>query len=325
MASPADTAAAVAAKARAAKIAADQAQVAAARRASEAVARRLAAGGTSTDPFGALDGANRDVAVYLNELFKSYGIDTLAPQILKMIQEGFSSDTISIQLQQTKEYKQRFAANDARIKAGLPALSPAEYISTERSYRQVMSEAGLPVGFYDSNDDFRKFLEMDVSPTEVKSRVDTAKEAINQAPPDTLAYAKQFYQIGDLVAYALDPTKAAPLVERRIKAAEAAALAAQNGNNLSQVNAEVIGGTGASLSDIQQGVGFISQEQKTTDKLSQIYGGDNVTQDDLVREVFQGNSEAATKRKKLASQERATFGGSSAQGKSSLTQGTGNI
>jgi hypothetical protein len=245
---------------------------------------------TNPDPFGALDGPDRDAAVALQQVFKSYGIETLAPQILKMIQEGLSSDTISIQLQNTKEYKQRFAANDARIKAGLPALSPAEYISTERSYRQVMTEAGLPVGFYDTPADFQKFLEKDISPTEVKGRVDAVAEAINQAPAETVNYFKQFYNTGDMIAYALDPSKAKPLIDKRIKAAEAAATAAANGTNLSQTNAEVIGQAGASLSDIQNGLGFIAQEQRTTDKLSQIYGGDNVT-----------------------------------QGKGTLTQGTGNI
>lgn len=294
-------------------------------RASRAAAFAKRAATNNNDPFGALTGSDRDAAEALNELFKSYGIETLAPQILKMIQDGFSSDTISIQLQQTKEYKQRFAANDARLKAGLPVLSPAEYISTERSYRQIMNEAGLPVGFYDSTDDFRKFLEKDISPTEIKSRVDTVSEAINKAPPDTLNYFKQFYNTGDMIAFALDPTKAQPLIDKRLKAAEAAAISAANGTSLSQGNAELIGGTGSSLSDIQNGLGFISQEQRTTDKLSQIYSGDNVTQDDLVQEVFQGSGLAATKRKRLASQERGAFSGSSAQGKGTLTQGTGNI
>lgn len=296
--------------------------------ASQAAARRAAAGArvdSATDPFGALVGSDRDAAMALNELFKSYGIETLAPQILKMIQAGFSSDTISIQLQDTKEYKQRFAANDVRIKNGLSALSPAEYISTERSYRQIMNEAGLPVGFYDSTDDFRGFLEKDISPTEIKSRVDSVSEAINKAPADTLKYFKQFYSTGDMVAFALDPTKAQPLIDKRLKATEAAAISAANGTSLSQSNAEIIGGGGSSLSDIQNGLGFISQEQRTTDKLSQIYAGDNVTQDDLVQEVFQGSGLAATKRKRLASQERGAFSGSSAQGKGTLTQGTGNI
>lgn len=279
---------------------------------------------TAVDPYGNLEGDDRDAAIALTDLFKTYGLETLAPKIIEMIQNGFSSDTIAIQLQDTAEYKKRFAANEKRLKAGLSVLSPAEYISTERSYRQIMSAAGLPIGFYDQTSDFENFLAADVSPTEVKSRVDTVTEAINKAPASTKDYFKQWYNEGDMIAFALDPKRAQPLIDQRIKAAEAAALAEQNKFSLSQSNAELIGSQGTSYADIQQGIGFIGAEQATTDKLSSIYGGDNVTQQDLVEEVFTGG--AGTKRKKLASQERATFSGGSSQAKNSLARTSeGNI
>jgi hypothetical protein len=299
-----------------------EARAASARRAAAAALVKARA---AVDPFGSLDGADRDAAVALNEVFKSYGLETLAPQIVKMIQQGFSADTISIQLQQTKEYKERFSANEKRVKAGLNALSPAEYIATERSYRQVMSQAGLPIGFYDSNKDFEAFLVKDVAPTEVKARVDAVTEALNKAPKETLAYAKQFYNIGDLVAFALDPAKAQPLVEQRLKAAEAAAIAGGQGFTLNKTSAELIGSQGTSLQDIQSGLGFVGQEAQTTNKLSQIYGGDNVTTEDLVSEVFSNDGVAAGKRRKLASQERAAFTGSSGQTKTSLNRNGGGI
>jgi hypothetical protein len=107
--------------------------------------------------------AQRDAATILQNVFAQYGLGSLAGQITGFIQQGYSADAISILLQNTPEYKQRFAANDARLKKGLPALSPAEYIATERSYRQVMSAAGLPLGFYDQTSDFQKFLENDMS------------------------------------------------------------------------------------------------------------------------------------------------------------------
>lgn len=295
----------------------DRAKAAAEKARAEAAKRRAI---EKADPFGALVGDDRDAAMALTELFKQYGLETLAPQIIKMIQDGFSSDTIAIQLQQTKEYKQRFAANERRVKAGLPALAPNEYLATERSYRQVMSAAGLPIGFYDQNSDFENFLTMDVSPTEVKARVDTVTDAINKAPAATKDYFKQWYGEGDMIAFALDPKRAQPLIDQRIKAAEAAAIAKNQGGYIDQSNAELIGASGASFGDLSTGVGFIASEQKTTDKLSSIYGGENVTTNDLVQEVFQGGNGA--KRKKLASQERATFSGGSGQTKSSLSKST---
>jgi hypothetical protein len=280
---------------------------------------------TPTDPLASLTGDQRDAAVALTSLFTSYGLATLAPQIIKFLQQGFSADTIAVELQDTKEYKQRFAANDARLKAGLPVLSPADYVSTETAYRQVMSAAGLPIGFYDSASDFQKFLENDVSPTEVKSRVDAVSDAIYNAPPETTNFFKQWYTTGDMIAYALDPKVATPLIEQRIRAAEAGAVASGQGLNLSKTNAELIGRQNGSLASTQQGLGFIAQEQPTTDKLGQIYGIDE-TQSDLVKEVFTSDGAAANKRKTLASRERASFAGSSAQGKTSLsTNGASNV
>lgn len=271
-----------------------------------------------------LTGPQRDADVALTNLFDSYGLKTLAPTILGYIQKGYSSDTISILLQDTPEYKQRFAANATRLKAGLPVLSPAEYIATEQSYRQLMSAAGLPPGFYDQTSDFTKLIAADVSPTEVQDRVNAAQEAIQKAPPETLSYFKQFYSSGDLVAYALDPTKAAPLVEQRLKSAEAAAIGSNDGVQLSRSNAEKIGTTGQSLADIQSGLQFVGQEQKTTDKLSQLYGG-AVTQDDLVAEVFDNDANAASKRTQLASRERGSFAQSTGQGKTSLAKDSGGF
>lgn len=266
----------------------------------------------------------QNAADSLTSLFNSFGLSTLAPDILKMAQQGLGADSISLQLQQTDAYKQRFAANDARIKNGLNALTPAEYISTERAYRQVMSNAGLPSGFYDQQSDFQGFLEKDVSPTELQNRVNAATEAVNQAPSDTLKVAQQWYGIGDLVAYALDPTKATSLVEKRLKAAEAGALAGRNGTSVSQGLAEDIGAQGLSLGQMQQGFGDVGQAAPVASKLSQIYAG-NVTSDDLVKEIFLNDATATNKVKGLASQERAAFSGNTGVGKGSFSTDGGQI
>jgi hypothetical protein len=270
---------------------------------------------------GAVDPAERDAAIILGNLFESYGLGSLAPKILDLIKQGYSADAISVLLMQTDEYKKRFSANEIRIKNGLPALSPAEYIATERSYRQVMSEAGLPVGFYDKQDDFTKFLASDVSPTELKGRVDIATEAVRQAPPETMSYFKQWYNEGDIIAYALDPTKAAPLIDQRIRAAESAGVAKAQGLNLNQSTAEQLGANKVSLDQARQGFGFIGQDLPTAQKLSGIYGGPAETQDDMVQEVFFNDGKAAAKRRNLASKERASFSGSSATGEGSLNKG----
>lgn len=278
------------------------------------------------DPLAGLTADDRDAYTFLRNQFARYGLESLAPIILEYLQQGFSSDTIAIQLQETDAYKQRFSANAARIKKGLPALSPAEYISTEKSYRQIMSHAGLPVGFYDQASDFQAFLENDISPTEVQSRVEAATEAIHRAPPETLSFAQQWYSTGDLVAYALDPSRAEPIVERRLRAAEAAAVAQERGMDLAQESAEIVARNVTSYEQIGQAVGAIGAQAKSTDYLADVYGG-TVTQQEIVKAVVENDVEATEKIRKLASQERASFGKKSAydNGQALSRRGGGNL
>lgn len=264
-----------------------------------------------------LTGQQRDAAVALTALFKSYGLESLAPRIIDFIKKGYSADTVSVMLQETPEYRQRFKANEARVKAGLSVLSPAEYIATERSYRDIMQSAGLPKGFYDQADDFTRFLSTDVSPTELKSRVDTAAEVVNRADRNTLDYFRQFYSTGDIIAYALDPKRAAPLIEKQLRAASIAGQAKGQMVNIDQATAERLSAMGVSVDQAQQGFGVVAAEQPTVSKLNSIYGAD-VTQQDLVSEVFAGNAQAAERRGRLASRERAAFGGSGGQSAGSL-------
>lgn len=278
--------------------------------------------GSYEDLLGKLTGTQRDVATAVLALFKQYGLETLAGKIVNFVQQGFSADTIGVMLQETPEYKKRFAANDTRIKKGLSALSPAEYISTEKSYRAIMNAAGLPIGFYDSPTDFQKFLESDVSPTEVQDRVNVASEAIYNADKETVTWFKKFYTSGDLIAYALDPGRAAPIIERNIRAAEAAAQAASSGVGIGRDMAEKLGAAGVNLQQLRQGFGFIGGEQENASKLGEIYGT-AITGEDLTSEVFLDDATAAKKRTKLASQERSSFNGAAGAGGGALSRDRG--
>lgn len=273
----------------------------------------------TSDPFGGLSGADRDAAVAVQNLFAGYGIGTLAPKIVDYIKQGYSADTISILLQQTPEYKARFAGNDARVKAGLGALSPAQYIATEQAYRNVLQEAGVPSGFYDSPSDFTDWIAKDVSPTEIKSRVDAASQVITQADPGVLNAFRQYYSTGDMIAYALDPNRAAPLVGKAFQAAQVGGAALDQGINVGQGTAEQLAGNGVSFAQAQQGFGQVAQDSANYAKLGQI-SGVATSQNDLVQSVFNSNGQDVLKVNRLASQERARFAASSGQGQSSMTR-----
>lgn len=270
-----------------------------------------------------LSGPQRDIAVTLTELFRSYGLESLAPKIIEFIKQGFDGNTVAILLQDTSEYKERFKANETRRSKGLPVLSPAEYLSVEQSYRQIMSSAGLPVGFYDQPEDFQKWIADDVSPQEVKTRVDVAVGLVNNIDPSVRAYFQQWYSKGDMVAYALDRTRATAVLERQAAASVVGGVAAGQGIQIDRDLSEQIAQTGIDQSQARQGFGFVATERERAEMLSGFYAEEEgVDQDDLVREVFFNDAQAGQRRRRLASRERAAFSGRSGIGQSSLGRET---
>jgi hypothetical protein len=220
-----------------------------------------------------LTGANRDAYQSLTALFDSYGLGTLAPTILQYVQQGYASDTISVLLQQTDAYKQRFAGNQIRQQNGLAVLSPADYLATEDAYRQTMRSAGLPQGFYDSPQDFTNFIGQDVSPTEMQSRVQLASQATITASP---AYKNALNQMGlsngDLTAYFLDPQKALPLLQQQTATAAIGSEALQRGLGFDQQYAKTLAQSGFTQSQAAQGYGQISQEFNTLQSIAGQFG-----------------------------------------------------
>lgn len=269
-----------------------------------------------------LTGANRDAYVALNSLFTSYGLSTLAPKIFSYIQNGYSADTISLLLQDTTEYKTRFAGNELRRKQGLAVLSPADYLATEASYRQIMSSAGLPKSFYDSPSDYANWIGGDVSPTEIKSRVDLATVATTAADPYLKQQLGAFYGVDDahLTAYFLDQSKALPLLQKQEAAAQFGAEAARRGL-LSNKDAMMdYVNQGFSQSQASQGFQQVAEELPNLQALAARFGT-TFGQTEEEQSVFGTGADAVAKKKGLASQERAMFSGSAGAAGAGLSAG----
>lgn len=270
------------------------------------------------DPEDLLKGEQRDAYLALKALFDSYGLGTLAPKILEYVQQGYGADTISILLQRTDEYKKRFAGNEARRAAGMQVLSPAEYLATEQAYRQIMRNAGLPTGFYDSQDDFTKFISKDVSPTELKDRVDIASMAtVNADAATKSALAQMGISGSEVTAYFLDPNRATSLIQKQMGTAQIGAAALRNQLEFNQSRAMDWYLRGINQEEAMQGYGAIAGFLGDVSKLGKIYGED-YNQATAEAEVFGASGAAQNQRKRLASQERAQFGGSTGTARGGL-------
>lgn len=287
--------------------------------------------GQVTDPYtkylkGQEKAAQENAIELLTRTFQNYGLGELAGAITDMVRKGYKSDTISLMLQDTPEYKKRFAANESRKKAGLAVLSPAEYLATEAAYRNVMQAAGMPKGFYDSASDFQKFIENDMSPSELNQRVSAASKSIQNADPLYKQQLQKLYGLsdGDMIAYTLDPEKSLPLIERRAKAVDYATAAAQQGVDVGVKPSEYFADLGVTEAQARQGFANIAQTMPTYQKLQNIYGGES--QDvltNLQAAAFGGTGQAGAEQDilKKRRQEQAQFGGSSGVGQTTLGGG----
>jgi hypothetical protein len=268
-----------------------------------------------------------DWSEYLSQVFNSYGLSALAPKIKEFVQQGFTPDTVTLKLQETPEYKQRFIGNENRRKAGLPVLTPGEYLSVESSYKKILKDAELPSGFYDQPDDFSKFIGADIAPTELQERVNIANQSLQNADPFFTDSLRTYYGLnsGDMLAYALDPERALPVITRQQKAAQFGAEAARQGIQVAAPMAErFTGQLGVTQQEARQGFEQVAQILPEAQRLGAITPGvQPVGLEETTTAVFGGESSADYKQRirRLAEIEQSRFAGQAGVGRSSLSRG----
>lgn len=275
-----------------------------------------------------LSGSNRDAFVALETLFTSYGLGSLVNNIFNFIKQGYSQDTITLLLQQTPEYQQRFAGNAERVKNGLSVLSPADYLATEASYHQIVQSAGLPSSFYDQPSDWVQWIGNDVSPTEVQSRVQMAQTATEQAPQDLVqALGQMGIPQSSLVSYFLDDTKALPLLQQQFNAAQIGAAALRNNLVMDPARATMFANMGITQDQANTAYQQIGESLPTLEELGRVYN-QNYTQQTAENANLLGNAQAQFQTNQLEAQERGAFAGATgtaAQGALSNTPAVGRF
>lgn len=255
----------------------------------------------------------------LNNMLSQYGLSSLTGTLKDILLQGITDQNeISLKLQGTNEWKTRFAGNEMLRQKGLPVLDVAQYLSVESSYAQVLKNYGLPAGFYDDPQDFANFIGNSVSANELQQRAQMYADVARREDPalkDQLS-AMGLSQ-GDLLAYMMDPTRATPLIQQKYQTALIGGAARRAGITPDTAFAQHLADLGVSEQQAAQGYGQIAAELPQEQKLGQIYN-DNIQQSDLESETFDGNGAVTAKKKRLASQERASFSGSAGVGNGSL-------
>jgi hypothetical protein len=195
----------------------------------------------------------------MKDTLTTWGLTDLLPNLQQYLIAGYDSTTINLYLQQTPEWKTRFAGNELRKQNGLAVLTPAQYISNEEQYRNVMQSYGLPSGFYDNHSDFVNFIGNDVSPTEISQRAKIAHDQYLAAPPETKALWNQYYGMGDAIAGILDPKVATQVIADRAATVDIGGAAASQGLQVGVGRATQFQQKGVTLSQAQAAYSKIAQ------------------------------------------------------------------
>ena len=268
--------------------------------------------------------------------FETYGMMGLWNGVEALVRQGYNSaDTISGILSRDPNYQaayfERFPAvqvirdiNRERQQNGQPIMaepSPATYVALEEGYRTAL--VGLPQGIWGSVEDVTTWIVNDVSPKEVSDRVTTAKNYIYYSANEAVkSELRGIYGMTDaeMTAYVLDADRALEFIENeyqtRMRQATVGGAASTAGVNVSDSLRDSIAGSdlyGQSFGNALSGFQQVAEISDTYEDLGRMSRMDTST-DELVSDQFgmQGAADISNKKRRLASQERARFSGSSA-------------
>ena len=255
----------------------------------------------------------------VTDRFARYKLGSLAQKIRDLAIDGANEATFIIALSETKEYKERCAGNDARLKKGIAVLDPGSYLEAEDTYRQVLRANGLKQ--FDTDAYVQQFIENDTSSTEIASRISTAVNRIQYADPAIKKTLKDYYGLNDsdLLGYVLSPDQELPKIQQKITAAEIGTAASVQGLKSSLGVSEQLASQGVTQAEAQKGYANIASFLPTTEKLGNVYNElPGYNQADAEQETFNQLASAQRKRERLRQTEMGTFGASSGTNRGSL-------
>jgi hypothetical protein len=275
----------------------------------------------------------RDAFALIQDTMRSYGftdseLSELSGYIQKaIIDPNLGPNAAILGMRNLGVYKQRFFGNEERVKKGLNALSEGEYLQQEKDYGQYFKEYG--VQDLATRVQMATLIGNDVSAIEAKNRIGLAVDRVKNADPTIMSELKTYYPTlndKDLVSYFLNPVQALPELKRKVTASEIGAAAIGQGFK-GATDALGLADYGVDRATALAGYADIKSVLPVSEKLSDIYGeaGIDYTQQTGEAEFLKQNQDAAEKRKRLKSMERASFSGSTGmtenQGLAQSTQG----
>lgn len=224
-----------------------------------------------------------DALSIIEQVLTQYGLESLSQWATNEMQAGASADQITQDMTTTPQFQARFPGIAARQKAGLPAISPGDYVSYENTLAQLENQYALPKGMLTDAKTVGQFIGSDISTSEVQGRVQQGYEAVATAPPEVRQFFTQTFGAngdGALAAHFMDHTLAAPILAQQATAAQIGGTAAMGGIEMESGDAMKLAQLGQTQSSVGSGLANLQQTE-------QLYGA-SVTEKPTVEEGTQG-------------------------------------
>ena len=276
--------------------------------------------------------ARKDAFAILEDVFASYGLESLATEIAGYMREGLGTAEATLRLKKSKAYTDRFKGNELRLASGFNVIDEASYLDLENSYSQTLKAYGIQdyfgVGVTPGQRLTRQLamaevIGKDISAVEFKDRVSTSVDRVKMADPGTKKAFQDFYGVGEteLVKYFLDPVKSLVSLKEKATAAEIGGAAIGQGLAATMTSAEDLARFGINREQAQAGYADIGQELPTAGSLGRIYSESGVTynQADAESATFKGLASAKRKKERLKQLEESSFKGSAGVGDAGLS------
>ena len=276
-----------------------------------------------------------DAEVFLTSILRQYNLDSLIPEVSKLItQFGSTNETvIAEKLRSTDPYKKRFKGLISQPARGITDLrNESEYLRLETDYRQVFRDNDLQsyLGTAGSEAEQQKIADIvgnfSLSVDEVRDRVIDARRVVADTPQEVRDSLQRYYNIDPslLVEFVIDPTNTSEVVNRRANAAIVGGYGLRSGLEFGAPVAERIGeflgrGDNLSTSVLEPQLTRISEVQKSTGRLAQLERG-TLTAEETALGELELDTAAREKVRGLQSRERARFGGTSGINAGSLAR-----
>jgi hypothetical protein len=204
----------------------------------------------------------------IQTLLDQYGLGSLASWAWNEITAGASAAQVTLDMQTTPQFQQRFPGIVALQAEGADAISPADYINFEQGVSALVSQYGIPTGVWDTPQGIGQMIANQTSISEVQARIQNGFAVVATAPPEVRAsFAQMFGAAGDgaLAAYVMDQSNSVPVLEQQVAAAQLQGTAAQSSVAINNQLSMKLAQSGVSVSQMQGAAGGVAAQASLYD------------------------------------------------------------